>query len=85
MGALELVGGFEPQSPPTKLHFQALPQPKDVTNTRKADDRFFLAGSLDSILRLWSIPDKAVAYWVQLSDVDCLLNIVIGYVLIESR
>ena len=32
------------------------------------DDRFFLAGSLDSKLRLWSIPDKAVAYWAQLSD-----------------
>lgn len=27
------------------------------------DDRFFLAGSLDSKLRLWSIPDKSVAYW----------------------
>ena len=26
------------------------------------DDRFFLAGSLDSKLRLWSIPDKSVAY-----------------------
>ena len=32
------------------------------------DDRFFLAGSLDSKLRLWSIPDKSVAYWSQLSD-----------------
>lgn len=32
------------------------------------DDRFFLAGSLDSILRLWSIPDKSVAYWNQLPD-----------------
>ena len=32
------------------------------------DDRFFLAGSLDSKLRLWSIPDKAVVYWTQLSD-----------------
>lgn len=32
------------------------------------DDRFFLAGSLDSCLRLWSIPDKAVAYWNQLPD-----------------
>ena len=29
------------------------------------DDRFFLAGSLDSKLRLWSIPDKSVAYWSQ--------------------
>ncbi|KAK5276342.1 hypothetical protein LTR40_011748, partial [Exophiala xenobiotica] len=29
------------------------------------DDRFFLAGSLDSKLRLWSIPDKNVAYWAQ--------------------
>ncbi len=29
------------------------------------DDRFFLAGSLDSKLRLWSIPDKVVAYWAQ--------------------
>lgn len=26
------------------------------------DDRFFLAGSLDAQLRLWSIPDKAVAF-----------------------
>jgi WD repeat-containing protein 44 len=26
------------------------------------DDRFFLAGSLDSKLRLWSIPDKSVAF-----------------------
>ena len=32
------------------------------------DDRFFLAGSLDSKLRLWSIPDKSVAYWDQLPD-----------------
>lgn len=32
------------------------------------DDRFFLAGSLDSKLRLWSIPDKSVAYWAQVSD-----------------
>ncbi|KAL2438547.1 putative WD repeat-containing protein C3H5.08c [Exophiala dermatitidis] len=32
------------------------------------DDRFFLAGSLDSKLRLWSIPDKTVAYWVQVPD-----------------
>lgn len=32
------------------------------------DDRFFLAGSLDSKLRLWSIPDKTVAYWSNLGD-----------------
>lgn len=32
------------------------------------DDRFFLAGSLDSKLRLWSIPDKSVAFWSQLPD-----------------
>lgn len=32
------------------------------------DDRFFLAGSLDSKLRLWSIPDKSVAYWNSLPD-----------------
>ena len=32
------------------------------------DDRFFLAGSLDSKLRLWSIPDKNVAYSVSLPD-----------------
>ena len=32
------------------------------------DDRFFLAGSLDSKLRLWSIPDKSVAYWSQLPE-----------------
>lgn len=32
------------------------------------DDRFFLAGSLDSKLRLWSIPDKSVAYSNQLTD-----------------
>jgi WD40 repeat protein len=32
------------------------------------DDRFFLAGSLDSKLRLWSIPDKSVAYWTQVPD-----------------
>ena len=32
------------------------------------DDRFFLAGSLDSKLRLWSIPDKAVAYSAQLTE-----------------
>lgn len=32
------------------------------------DDRFFLAGSLDSKLRLWSIPDKSVAFWKQLPD-----------------
>lgn len=28
------------------------------------DDRFFLAGSLDTKLRLWSIPDKSVAFVV---------------------
>ena len=27
------------------------------------DDRFFLSGSLDSKLRLWSIPDKKVSLW----------------------
>lgn len=32
------------------------------------DDRFFLAGSLDTKLRLWSIPDKSVAFWQQLPD-----------------
>lgn len=32
------------------------------------DDRFFLAGSLDSKLRLWSIPDKSVAFWSQTPD-----------------
>ncbi|MBE7181187.1 MAG: hypothetical protein INR71_08260, partial [Terriglobus roseus] len=32
------------------------------------DDRFFLAGSLDTKLRLWSIPDKSVAFWNQLSE-----------------
>lgn len=32
------------------------------------DDRFFLAGSLDRKLRLWSIPDKNVAYWANLPD-----------------
>ncbi|EXJ94519.1 hypothetical protein A1O1_02915 [Capronia coronata CBS 617.96] len=32
------------------------------------DDRFFLAGSLDAKLRLWSIPDKTVAYWAQVPD-----------------
>ena len=32
------------------------------------DDRFFLAGSLDSKLRLWSIPDKSVAYTASVSD-----------------
>ena len=32
------------------------------------DDRFFLAGSLDSKIRLWSIPDKTVAYWAQVPD-----------------
>ncbi|KAK3213523.1 hypothetical protein GRF29_28g158682 [Pseudopithomyces chartarum] len=32
------------------------------------DDRFFLAGSLDTKLRLWSIPDKSVAYTVSVPD-----------------
>lgn len=32
------------------------------------DDRFFLAGSLDTKLRLWSIPDKSVAFWQQLPE-----------------
>ena len=32
------------------------------------DDRFFLAGSLDSKLRLWSIPDKNVAFWNEVPD-----------------
>ena len=41
-----------------------------VTSVRfhPKDDRFFLAGSLDSKLRLWSIPDKNVAFWVTVSD-----------------
>ena len=33
------------------------------------DDRFFLAGSLDAKLRLWSIPDKSVAFWVSVPDI----------------
>lgn len=33
------------------------------------DDRFFLAGSLDTKLRLWSIPDKSVAFWNQLPEI----------------
>lgn len=32
------------------------------------DDRFFLAGSLDAKLRLWSIPDKNVAFSVGVPD-----------------
>jgi WD40 repeat protein len=32
------------------------------------DDRFFLAGSLDSKLRLWSIPDKSVAFTASVPD-----------------
>ncbi|RDW63001.1 uncharacterized protein DSM5745_10112 [Aspergillus mulundensis] len=32
------------------------------------DDRFFLAGSLDMKLRLWSIPDKSVAFNVTVPD-----------------
>jgi WD40 repeat protein len=32
------------------------------------DDRFFLAGSQDCVLRLWSIPDKEVAFEAQESD-----------------
>ncbi|KAJ6144460.1 hypothetical protein N7470_008355 [Penicillium chermesinum] len=32
------------------------------------DDRFFLAGSLDTKLRLWSIPDKNVAYVTTVPD-----------------
>src|SRR5436305_11634925 len=32
------------------------------------DDRFFLAGCLDTKLRLWSIPDKTVAYSTQVPE-----------------
>jgi uncharacterized C2H2 Zn-finger protein len=32
------------------------------------DDRFFLAGSLDTKLRLWSIPDKSVAFTATVPD-----------------
>lgn len=32
------------------------------------DDRFFLAGSLDMRLRLWSIPDKSIAFSAQLPE-----------------
>lgn len=32
------------------------------------DDRFFLAGSLDTKLRLWSIPDKSVAFVTSVPD-----------------
>ncbi|KAF2281093.1 WD40 repeat-like protein [Westerdykella ornata] len=38
------------------------------TRFHPRDDRFFLAGSLDTKLRLWSIPDKSVAFWKQTSD-----------------
>ena len=31
------------------------------------DDRYFLSGSLDGKLRLWSIPDKKVALWNDVS------------------
>jgi ribosomal protein S27AE len=33
------------------------------------DDRFFLAGSRDMKIRLWSIPDKGVAYWKQCPEI----------------
>ncbi|KAF2434095.1 WD40 repeat-like protein [Tothia fuscella] len=33
------------------------------------DDRFFLAGSRDMKLRLWSIPDKGVAFWKQCPEI----------------
>lgn len=33
------------------------------------DDRFFLAGSVDSKFRLWSIPDKCVAFWNEVPDI----------------
>ena len=32
------------------------------------DDRYFLSGSLDARLRLWSIPDKRVHCWTQLPE-----------------
>ena len=32
------------------------------------DDRFFLAGSLDTKLRLWSIPDKSIAFVATVPD-----------------
>lgn len=32
------------------------------------DDRFFLAGSLDTKLRLWSIPDKSIAFVTTVPD-----------------
>ncbi|GAM88898.1 hypothetical protein ANO11243_069320 [Dothideomycetidae sp. 11243] len=32
------------------------------------DDRFFLAGSLDCKLRMWSIPEKHVSFWTQLPN-----------------
>jgi WD40 repeat protein len=33
------------------------------------DDRFFLAGAQDNVLRLWSIPDKEVAFQIQETDI----------------
>jgi WD repeat-containing protein 44 len=32
------------------------------------DDRFFLAGCKDAKLRLWSIPDKRIEFWVNVGD-----------------
>lgn len=32
------------------------------------DDRYFISGSLDAKLRLWSIPDKKVHCWTQLPE-----------------
>jgi WD repeat-containing protein 44 len=33
------------------------------------DDRFFLAGCKDAKLRLWSIPDKRIEYWVNTGEI----------------
>ena len=33
------------------------------------DDRYFISGSLDGKIRLWSIPEKRVAIWNEVEDV----------------
>ena len=35
------------------------------------DDRFFLSGSMDGRIRIWSIPEKRVAFWNEIPNGKC--------------
>lgn len=45
------------------------------------DDRFFISGSLDTKVRIWSIPDRQVVDW---NDVHEMVKLVVDNLLSPS-